>query len=378
MRKILDRFELSLKMADPVMVTQATIENASNAITGASQNIETYRGSNNEGYLDNANNQLDVVLAQLPLLDKRPSAKTAEASAVILGSVRRSANETLKAIELSIHELATELTATDRKAVEIREEIDRKSQSFTTDMQRFSQRFEEEETGRRKAHKDLLDEMQDDIAVAITTNEERAGDATAKVELSLKDLLDSQTAKAAELLQALESDKASAQNLLGIVGETGLIKGYQKEANSKRNEARFWRGVALVAFGFTAYVGYRVFSPPATGQVVLNWEDLLSRSVLVAVIGLTAAYAAKEASTAGRAEELNRRAELQLASVGPFIAELAADKRQEIREKYVERMYVPMSPELRSDPDKTVATVGQLMLNLLKEIPDILKAGKSG
>ena len=114
------------------------------------------------------------------------------------------------------------------------------------------------------------------------------------------------------------------------------------------------------------------------GRSFLNWEDLLARSVLVALIGLVAAYAAKEGSTAGRAEESNRRAELQLASVGPFIAELAPEKQQEIREKYGERMYVPIATETRADSDKTVATVGQLVLNLLKQIPDIVKAGKSG
>jgi hypothetical protein len=376
MNKIIARFEMSLKAADPIMIPQSLLQNADLAFTSTAQNLEVYRSSGSEGYLDNANNQLDVIVTQLPVLEKRPNTKTQEAAAQIVAEVRKTAEQELAGLKIEIHALGTQLASAERKAAEIREEIERKSQSFGSEMQRFSQRYEEEEDQRRKIHKETLTELATDAATAMQRLESMVTDAVGKAAVALESVIDEQQLKAKEALASLESDKLAAQHLVGIVGETGMISGWNKAANSARTEARLWNGVALVSLVFAGWEGIQILAPAAKGDLPISWEGLLSRTVLLAVVGLVAGFAGKQASRANRAEEANRRYELQLASIGPFIAELDSEAKQTIKTKLVERMY-GQNPESSLDiADTAPVTAGQMLVDFVKQIPAIIKASK--
>ena len=130
-------------------------------------------------------------------------------------------------------DLAAELSSSERKALEIREEVDRKSQSFTAEMQRFSQRYEEEEEQRRKAAKDLIERIETETSKALIA-QHSAFDVLETDSLSRVNLLAANLENSAAMTIAkLESDKAAAQKLLGIVGETGLIRGCKKRQTAR-------------------------------------------------------------------------------------------------------------------------------------------------
>ena len=69
------------------------------------------------------------------------------------------------------------------------------------------------------------------------------------------------------------------------------------------------------------------------------WTKSIIRIVAAAALSYPATYAANESSKHRKQENYNRKIELELASINPFIEILAETKKQEIKEKLVEKYF---------------------------------------
>jgi len=70
-----------------------------------------------------------------------------------------------------------------------------------------------------------------------------------------------------------------------------------------------------------------------------DWVKSAIRLVAAAALSYPATYAARESSKHRNLETLNRNAELELASINPFIENLSDDKKQLIKEKLAEKYF---------------------------------------
>jgi hypothetical protein len=379
-RFVLHRLQIGLKRADPLAIPLGPtgLSKTEGLVGQVRSEFAAYdMESGNNGNLERANIVLDDILAQVASFDKISSGKLSDAAAVMLSEMRAHSQSSLRELTHALEDTREKLSEAGRRSNEIQEEIDRKSQSFNSELQRFTQRYEEEAEQRRTAAKELLDKLEEEFSESAEEREEAAKGLVTRTSEGFATLTKALTQTSEELLKELESDRAQSRKILGLTAEAGLIGGYQREANTKKLEARVWRLVAFGVFAGMGVVAWQVLVPVATGDKILNWEALISRTLLFAILGLTAAYAANEGSRASRTEEKNRRQELQLASVGPFIEELNDQERHAIKKAFVERMYVPDdSPQALDETAKTAGTTFQLAAQLIKTLPDVLKAAK--
>ena len=70
-----------------------------------------------------------------------------------------------------------------------------------------------------------------------------------------------------------------------------------------------------------------------------DWKVALIRVIAFSALLYPATYAAKEAGKHRRMENANRKSELDLASINPFIEILPETKKQEIKEKLVDKFF---------------------------------------
>lgn len=70
-----------------------------------------------------------------------------------------------------------------------------------------------------------------------------------------------------------------------------------------------------------------------------DWKVALIRIVAFSVLLYPASYAAKEAAKHRKLENINRKSELDLASIHPFIEILPEEKKQIIKEKLVYKFF---------------------------------------
>jgi hypothetical protein len=377
-RFVVHRLQIAIKRADPLAIPLGPtgLTKVEGLLNQARDQLANYDRQNADAYLERANEAFDEILAVATSFDKISSGKLSDAAAVILTEMKGHSEASLSELRAALEDTHEKLTAAEKRAAEVQDEIDRKALSFNSELQRFTQRYEEEAEQRRAAIKETLETVEQEFDEAGKVQKAEIDKLVATTNEKFEGLLKSTDASSKELLGTMESDKNESNRILGLTAEAGLIGGFQREANVKRNEARTWRVVALGVFIIMGVIAWNVLVPVATGGAILNWEALISRTLLFAILGLTAAYAANEGSRASQIEEKNRRLELQLASVGPFIRDLDEPERNLIKKEFIERLYVPERAIPLEDNVKTAGTTFQLAAQLIKTLPDVLKAAK--
>lgn len=373
---VLGKLHIALRRADPNVVPLGKLQGGQEALQNVKNSISAFRSQNNAAYLDRANVELDPVLELIAMTDRLSSGKVSNAASEIINEIRHAATASLAGLNKSIGVVADQVVPLERRADEVQAEIERKAASFGAELQRFSQRYESEEEQRRNASDSLLTAKKTELKHLEENFHKQIDTLLAEASSKLDALVDNQKAAATGALEQLERDRTASAKLLGIVGETGTIGGYQREANFARREGQFWNAVALAGLVWVVVEAYVFLRTAASAESTISWEGLVARGLLLAVSGVVAAFATRQSARAHRIEESFRRLELQLASVGPFIAGLPPETQEKIKSALVDTLYGKRFDGLPEGPDHTPTTAAEIIASVLKELPQIIKATK--
>lgn len=140
-----------------------------------------------------------------------------------------------------------------------------------------------------------------------------------------------------ELIDRLNKKETEAKKLVNVIGNIGATGNYQLIAESHKKAADNWRYVAI---GFMSVLsGILLYTIWQIDFQQFDWQAALVRVLSALVLTYPATYAARESSKHRKLENINRKAELELASINPFIEILDDNKKQEIKEKLVEKYF---------------------------------------
>lgn len=166
--------------------------------------------------------------------------------------------------------------------------------------------------------------------------------------------------RASEIISDLDEMKQEARILVGLVGETAVTGNYQIIANEHKKSANTWRRIAIICMLlFSAILIYTIFDLNSTD---LEWQKALIRVIAALSLSYPATYAARESSKHRNLENINRKAELELAAINPFIELLPTDKKQEIKAGLVERYFGnENSTNSTVDEDMSIASFERIL-----------------
>jgi len=100
-----------------------------------------------------------------------------------------------------------------------------------------------------------------------------------------------------------------------------------------------------------------------------NWGLFSSRIFVALPFGIIAAYAARQADKHHDLERRNRRVELELASIDPYILPLPEEVRHEVKRQLAERLFgqsEPIQSGKASDSSGTATDVAKIVLDAVK------------
>lgn len=215
---------------------------------------------------------------------------------------------------------------------------------------RFQQAFEEGEAKRALASARLLEVFRED--------------AQAREDESKTQTLNH--------VEYLREQKAEAARLVELIGEIGVTGNYQKIADKEKKEADFWRWGAVAFFGAGVVLAFATFFAHWQDEVTVESALSILVKLLYAVIITTPAwYAAKESARHRTNADRARQAELELASIGPFIELMPEAKKVEIRE-HLSKLYFGRSVESHNvESFIDGKTFKEMMIEIVKAIkPD--------
>jgi hypothetical protein len=386
--------------ADPSLVTDHVLNAAFARVQELTAAVTNYAHGSAIGHLNNAMVHADGLfgdLARVPLL-----ITGARASAVsrALGAYHHAVEEYTEAVrdqQARSQDLATRLTsslsALEQRVASTETRVDgiivqyqstfestqaqrqqafdsaqsQRHQTVESQLSAYREEFNELARELRTAHATLVDSAKSELAGAVGA----LNDAIEKTKevASVKALeLDTEYRAVAEDLKAhLEQRRKEADELVGLVGERGVTSTYQKTANEARLEMYVWQVLTVCVMALLLAGAIFEFVPALKNG--WNWGVGGARLMVATIATLLASYAGTQAKIARDTVRKNRRREMDLAAIGPYLASLPESEQHEIRTRVADRYFVEDDGTTHAAPAATALLQDPDIMAAVSEIP---------
>ena len=166
----------------------------------------------------------------------------------------------------------------------------------------------------------------------------------------------------------MNTRKAEAERIVQVVGNIGVTGNYQNIANNESKHANFWRWATIFIFGVGIIIAASTFvkywNTPINQE---NGWSIFIRLLYAIAITAPAWYTAKESARHRTNADRARQTELELASLGPFIALMPNEKQIEIREKLTPSYFGKEVKEHTQNSPIDLEKVKDVALDVVKE-----------
>jgi hypothetical protein len=353
-----DRFKLTI----PVIVQETELNTIAKEIENALTQINSFVGNKNVGHITNATNHIYTAITRvrnLPL----PFAKNDFNFSKSIANFEKTTKEKYSSLEVENKELKNEFTTLSKKLEDTNKELEKVNTTLKQkelDIQNLNSSFQTNF---------------DTIKTSATQNYEqdrktfRAEFDTSKETLSkevetLKSGIDTGTDK---IISDLEAKLEEAKKIVGAVSDNAVTGNYKIVANNHKTTADVFRIIAIVLMiTMSSLLIYAIWDVSGENY---DWTKSLVRILAAAALSYPATYAARESSKHRKLEIINRKSELELTAIGPFIELFPEIKKQEIKEKLVEKFFGKSSSTLNEDDGKdaevSIGAVERLIKTLL-------------
>jgi hypothetical protein len=166
-----------------------------------------------------------------------------------------------------------------------------------------------------------------------------------------------EAAKAA--LAILNEQREEAKKIVRVIARTGMAGGYQEVADQEGRRALGWHAIGVVAV--VGLVVFAIVAFVATLAPDVEWTVFGARLFVAAAFGLLAAYAERQANRHADSERRNRRWQLVLASVNPYLTDLPEERQHEIKALIAEKVFAASEPVAGAENNVGAASLFKLL-----------------
>ncbi|CAN7204663.1 hypothetical protein LJR153_000600 [Paenibacillus sp. LjRoot153] len=355
LRYVYEQIRNSLRNFDQALISINILNNGNNHLTNSNNCLNNYIGNRQVSYLVDANSHLDNFLLQAPGLFNPRTVEEIDNFRESISSFRRSvaqhnrnSDEDVRKITEENNKLRVTITELSSQINAEKQRIDNIISQFQQQINTFQQQFSQAEDKRRETFTEDLEEWNNEVEKEktsrttaytgiISTLESQNESHKLSLELYNSSLQKKFEEAANETLGTIYDYKKQVEKLLGAISETGQAIGYKNVANEERKAKRFWRGVTvssmLLLITFAAVIAYESYSKE------FNIATFGVKVFGALSVGTLVAYAARQASLHGQSENANRKMELELAAIGPFLAGFPDKEIQEIKRELVKSFF---------------------------------------
>jgi hypothetical protein len=331
-KSVFDYIEQRIKLTLPDLVQESEMDALAKEIeTGVTQ-INSFLGNENVGHITNATNNFNTALTRIknfPIPLSKNDYNFSKKIANFESTVKKkydSLEKEKENLQKEILDFKTDLKNKDAEIKRLFKLLTDKEAQIESLYTSFQTKYNSIEAQHKQTFENDKKTFRNEIDTAKTTFRTEID--------SLKESIDTDTS---DLVSKLDAKLEEAKKIVNVIGNVGVTGNYQIIANEHKESANFWRWVAI---GFMAILsGLLIWTLFDLSSSTFVWTKSLLRIIAAAALSYPATYAAKESSKHRKLENLNRTAELELASVDAFIEMLDEKKKQEIKEKLVEKYF---------------------------------------
>lgn len=360
LNKVVAYLDSTLAQSDPELVPLAHLATLNQHLSSCVQELTAFKGNQSIGHLHNANAQSDaviVLLSQTPFAGIGPGAEGLSKAAAAyadaldrhLAKLGRAVSTEMSEVKKNAEELKSGIAETDKGLVSLKEQLQTVTQTIQKQTAEFNTQFQANE----KARTDKGE------AATVKLQERMDGE--------FKDL----ATKAGLVLKILGKFHDDAAKVYGVVVNTAQAGAYSIYAKEEKRAADYlrWSAISLMVIGVVILVApeiLKIFSDAE--DYVLDWKRTLGRVPFSLILFVPAFYLAGESKRHRNTEITNRRRELILSTIDPYLALLDNGKAEQIK--------VDVAKGIFSEGGLTAEESGGDPGNVLAQLTNFLKQAK--
>ena len=164
-----------------------------------------------------------------------------------------------------------------------------------------------------------------------------------------------------QTIKTIESKLKEAERIVGVIGNIGMAGGYQKTANEERIAKWIWQAIAAGSLALLVYFATTHIS----GITDLN--QFLPRFLVAVSFIALASYAGMQGERHRKSEMENRKLELGIASIDPFLSNLQPAERDKLKESLIHKLFeqAPETTDLKTGIPETSVDLLERLKKLL-------------
>ena len=350
-----------LDSSDPALIPFQTMDGLLQSSGNILGQISSFGSNANLSYLQQANKYANDMLYYALLLPGTEFKKARKSLLAYMGDYATAVNQHTAELETKTKEGLLQIEVLKVKIADLQTQAEKHAAEALALSKGQDVAFQKSQEVRDEAFETAEEERTSALKAAeIKRNESLSADL--KMHLAAVEALLSEKAEEAdqvrneikiqgeELVAELKAFKEKAEELVGLTGTLTRANAYREAAKDESLRGWIWSGVAAGALFALSIVAFRTLWTYTNGahQAGIDWSGFSIRLyTLFALTGL-AYYAGRQGEIHRNAERQNRRLFSDLASISPFLSEIAPAKREAIIEEIARRIFG--QPETHTEP----------------------------
>ena len=348
-----------LSAIDPFLAPVGVLDNINNYLSQAIAYCNQYQADSNPTQLDNANNQAEAVIIQLGSLPFPRSPEELQGFSESISSFRRSVGQYQRYVTDEHEGIQTQIEAAKQELAGLSNNISAQQSRIDEVVNDLQRQFSDSEERRRV-----------EFTNSTKDYDTKFKEAQQGRNSAFHEHIDGQSAQAKVHLDNILQSKQMAEQLVHVIGNTGMVGGYQKIADDERRVAFRWNIAAALAF--LLLIGFAIYAFVATLGTDVSWQTFGARLFVAVTFGIFAAFSAKQAINHEVVERRSRRLELALASIDPYLVSLPEGTQHEVKKQLAIKFFGEV-PEAGQNTDETNGHSADLLRMTIETVNELAK-----
>lgn len=372
-QKVVKYVDTLIDQIDPELMPAPLLDTLNQHASGCVSELNAFKGSNNIGNLFNANTYIDSIISifsQTPFIlnghQKGSLSKASLAYAEALDKHLEKLNVTVSSeianVKNEMSGIRVKIEENQRALIVLNEQLQTVGQTIQQQTAEFNTQFQASEKARSDRFETIATRLQDN-----------ADEEQKKLSNKADNEFEKLSTKAGTALEILGKYLDDAGKVFNVVVNTLQAGAYSSYANEEKKTANYlrWSAIFLMILG----VGFLVI--PEISKFIkdvenyaLDWRVVLGRIPFSLVLFVPAFYLARESSKHRGTEVINRRRELILSTIDPYLVLVDSEKAQQIKLEIAKGIFSEGNlPTSDSSTDETGNVIAQFA-NLMKQIKE--------
>lgn len=343
-----------LTQSDPLLIPHSILDNLQAAIAQQKTNLTSFYKSKGKAQLIAANDYLEQVLNLLSRIPAFFLPENIEAIKTGIASYRKSIGQYFRHIQDEHTALLARFNELETRMETTGNEITSQKSRLDTAITEFQQQFSKAEETRREQSSQQEHNRTEEFLRLIANQRESLQSILTDHRDQWNAFMASRDKESDVIINQLSDYKHQAESLVNIIANSGMSSGYQKVANSERTVAWLWQILTLISM--LGLIGFSIYAFVHTINGNFSWGVFAGRAFVAAAFGIVSAYAARQADKHQENERRNRRLELEIASINPFLSGFPDELQYEIKREVALRIFGQLETSSTSSSPSTTGT----------------------